>query len=115
MRLSVAHPLEVPQFVQQFVLRLVFNAIGWMWFAVAIGFFVAGFMAMRGGAGNSSVTYICIALLTTSQSICFHGIGILLRDMQNSQTEMTNRLAEQEDRIRKLEEQLAALKPSPTR
>lgn len=45
--------------------------------------------------------------------VAFVAIGGLLFDTQKRQAEMTKRLAEQDERIRKLEEQLAAVTPAP--
>jgi hypothetical protein len=96
------------------------NAPQWRFFVLAglsylfgVGTFATGLFAHILGFGIEGSLYTWFGIVTTFLGFAFVAIGKLVRDGQKSQAEMTKRLAEQDELIRKLEERLAALTPHP--
>jgi hypothetical protein len=100
-----------------------FNPDGpqWRYYGLAVFSFV--FSAMFIAMGLLGVFYRLEGLGTFGYlgalacwcGVAFVAIGKLVRDVQKNQDDTTKRLTEQDERIRKLEAQIAALTPpSPT-
>lgn len=62
---------------------------------------------------NEGFPFTWIGILALWLGTAFVAIGKLVRDNHKNHTELTKRLTEQDERIRRLEEQLAALTHSP--
>jgi hypothetical protein len=63
-----------------------------------------------------SAVYSALSMLAMFLGVLFFGVALLSGRASRTHSELTTRLAEQESRIRQLEEQIAALTPpTPTR
>lgn len=93
-------------------------------FGVLIGFFgclsmycrwSVGIGEVGSNKGDVSLLYTYLGIIGLWTGVMFIGVGRLAQASSRAQSELTARLAEQDERIKKLEEQVAALTPrSPT-
>lgn len=107
--------------MKPFVVRIPAPGPHWWSWLLSHVCFVFGVSALAGAfiirKTDPALFLACIytAMLANFLALAFRAVSKLERERDAERTELTKRLAEQDERIRKLEEQLAALtEPTPT-
>lgn len=91
------------------------------WYVLALGSFTIGLCAFAVGwtvlgaqasdPRTDTVSFTWLGVIGVFTAVLFHTVGRIERDAAQTKSDLTMRLADQDDRIRRLEEQIVALTP----